>query len=67
MNILATNKKLHQMQKQTDQITAETTAVELNSGCGVYEADSITRPIPDETAIPSNGPIMICAVRFVFA
>ena len=34
---------------------------------GVYEADLTTRSIPYETAIPSDGPIMICAERSVFA
>ena len=51
---------LHQKQNQTDQIVAGSTAVELNSEYGVWEADLITRSIPDETAILSNGPIMIC-------
>ena len=54
-------------QKQTDQIAAELTAGELNSGYGVYEADSITCSIPEETAIPSGGPITIRAERSVFA
>ena len=54
-------------QKQTDQITTESTAVELNAGYGVYEADRIARSIPDKTVIPSDGPILICAQRSVFA
>ena len=37
--------------KQTDQIIAELTAVELNSGYGVYEADMIIRSFPDKPAI----------------
>ena len=45
----------------TVELTAEPTTVELNSGYGVYEADLIARSIPDETAIPSDGPILICA------
>ena len=48
--------KLHQKQEQTDQVLAESTAVEFNSGYGVYEADLITYSIPDETAITSNSP-----------
>ena len=50
-------------------MTAESTAVEFESGHGVYEADLITRPILVETAIVrwSNydmcGEISFCAVR----
>ena len=54
-------------QKQTDHITAESTAGELNSGYGVYVADLITGSIPDETAILSDGPIMIRTERSAFA
>ena len=38
---LVTDTKLHETQKQTDQITAGSTAVELNSEYGIYEADLI--------------------------
>ena len=65
MNVSATKIQLHQKQKQTDQIRAESTAVELNSGYGVYEADLVTCSVTDETAVPSDGPIMICAERSV--
>ena len=44
---------------------AESTAVELNWEYGAYEADLITHSILDETAILSDGPIMICAERSV--
>ena len=59
--------KLHQNLKQPDQITVESTAGELNSGYGVYKAEPITRSIPDETVVPSDGPITICAARSSFA
>ena len=56
---------MNQKHEQTDQILVESTAGELNSAYGVYEADLVTRSILDETAIPSDGPIMICAERSV--
>ena len=40
---------------------------DITFGCGVYEADLITRSIPDETAILSDGPTMICAAKSGFA
>ena len=39
----------------------------IKLGYGVYEADLTTRSILDETAIWSDGPIMTCAARSVFA
>ena len=59
----ATNTKLHHKQNQTDQITVESAAGELNSWYGVYKADLIIHSIPDKTVIPSDGPITMCAAR----
>ena len=61
--------RLHKKQKQTDQMTVESNAGESNSGIGVYKAvykaDLINRSILDEAAIPSDGPITICAARSI--
>ena len=35
--------------------------LELNEAYGMYEADLVTRSIPDEAATPSDGPITRCA------
>ena len=50
---------VYQNQKQTDQITLESTARESKSGYGIYEVALITRSIPNETDIPSDDPIDI--------
>ena len=54
--------------KQTDRMTAETTPGELDSGYRVLiGADLITRPMSDETTIPTDGLNIICTSGFAYS